>query len=82
MFDDDFRTIRYCKFPAKYYSERTLKIGQCLTKKVIRSSVVNFLTHGVEYQTLILCRLILFCTVEDFHADVDLPHVRTLHCSH
>jgi len=41
----------------------------------IRSLVVNFLAHGVEYQTLILGRLILFCT-EDFHADVDLPHVR------
>jgi len=42
----------------------------------------QLLTHGVEYQTLILCRLILFCTVEDFHADVDVPHVRKLHCSH
>jgi len=36
--------------------------------------MVNFLIHDVEYQTLILGRLILFCT-EDFHADVDLPHV-------
>jgi len=42
--------------------------------------LVNFLTHGVEYQALILCRLILFCT-EDFHDDVDLPTGCALHRS-
>jgi len=42
---NDFRTIRYCKFPAKYFSERILKIGQCLTKEVSHICEITVKAH-------------------------------------